>query len=864
VTLQRAKPLSTLYEEVADYDLVVVPDAPLASALNRHLDRPHLGEFATTPRRIAAGRRERAEERTVFLELLHETNLTWKQAAFLGEELIHCWEYTADPTAMLDYEQFATHEAEQAVDHVRDLDITSRYLTEFTVDASTDLAVIGEAQLTTLERSILPAEYDSIDRFDEGAFDRPPFRVFDTAADIVDVVLDAATEYDPEDIAVVLDAGSEFSTLVESGLDAADIPFYGGSGFLDDTDHRTFLRLLRAAFRGRDVCVKDVRPILDHLGQDVAVTHDEKRLHKLQTTEADWLVEWCSDVGAGERTFGEALGLYEAQLEASLETFRTELETLGLVDRPVTESRVDGLEFYLQSYEVPVGRENEGVLLADAKSATHVGRPLVFYLGLDDGWTRSLPQRPWVDRDREFERHLRQFQLLVQNGTAQHYLVRDTLGGSAVTPCLYFEELVDEPFEQFSDLDADRFTVERAATERAFDVEPTDVESTAVSTISQSSLGTYVNSPRDYFFSRLVDRPDKDYFREGSLFHDFAELYVHDPTAVTETDLDEFVDVMAEELAPFTRDVDTAVERTRYRAGLQNIIAFLDEHAPAAGELVISDTDRREPNRFAEHVDCTLGAECTERWFENDALGLKGKIDLVQSPSRLVDYKSGSKTSATTVVTNSTVDDLSDTPEYQAILYLAHQRAQHPGEQLDFVFVHFLENLADIVRETADLGDTLTTVSYYPTPFAEHVAQESVFEWLREDGSGDCRKTFGKTEYDTYRAAFDAAEFPDTRDSDTLIDSAWGEALTSEMRAAVGDYKYVTNGCEQAMRSLCRLRSRNYFEEDLDRFEAFAADRIDELNRRRAGEERFPIADLLDEPNYRRVDNRDLLLEGSR
>jgi len=125
VPIQQAKSLPSLYEDVREYELILVPDAPLASALNRQLDRPHLGTFATTPRRLAAGRREQLEERTVFLELLHETDLSWKQAAYLGEEIIHCWEYTAQPDGILEYDQFDNAAVERAVEQVRHLDTTS-------------------------------------------------------------------------------------------------------------------------------------------------------------------------------------------------------------------------------------------------------------------------------------------------------------------------------------------------------------------------------------------------------------------------------------------------------------------------------------------------------------------------------------------------------------------------------------------------------------------------------------------------------------------------------------------------------------------------------------------------------------------
>jgi hypothetical protein len=860
--IQQAKPLSSLYDDVRGYDLVLVPDAPLASALNRHLDRPHLGNFATTPRRLAAGRREQVEERTVFLELLHETDLSWKQAAYLGEEIIHCWEYSARPDQILEYEQFDTPAVNQAVQQVRHLDTTSRYLTDYSVEESTDLAVVSYPQFTALERSILPSDYDTIDRFTDQTFDQPPFRVFDTSADIIDGLLATVSDKTADEVAVVLDAGSEFSTLVESALDAADIPFYGGPGFLDDPDHRAFLQLLRTAFRGSDVRVSDVQPVLQHIGLSVDVDHDEKHLHRLDVPEADWLIEWCDTVVAGEWSFGTALTEYESMLGSDgFEAFHEELDTLGLATQTITESQVDNLEFYLQSYEVPIDRENEGVLLADAKSATHVDRPLVFYLGLDDDWTRTPLRRPWVDRETEFERHLAQFQLLLQNGASQYYLVRDSVGGRPVTPCLYFEELFEGSFSRFSDLSTERYTTPKSASEKTFEVDSVPVSATELDTLSQSSLSTYVNSPRDYFFDRIVDSPDKDYFRKGNLFHDFAEFYVHHPETVTSADIDEIVDLMVEEMEPFIREIDRNVHETKYRAGVQNIVEFLDENAPETGHLAIENGGRGE-NTFAEYFGKPVGSDITERWFENEDIGVKGKIDLVGSSTRLVDYKSGSKKSETDVVKNSAIDDISNTPDFQAKLYLTHQRSQQPGEHLEFVFVHFLENVDDIVSGDADMDDTITTVEYYPSPYLAHISSEEVYQQLRDEGSNACQKTLSKSSYEDYAAVFETAEFPTTRDSDELIDSSFGAEFTRTMKDVVGDYKYVEKGCKQAMRDFMRIRNRNYFENDLDAFEEFVSKRLTELNTRRAGEERFPIADLVDEPNSRRLNHRELLLEG--
>ena len=97
-----------------------------------------------------------------------------------------------------------------------------------------------------------------------------------------------------------------------------------------------------------------------------------------------------------------------------------------------------------------------------------------------------------------------------------------------MTPCPYFAELLDEGYERFTDLDS----IPATATVAGFDRTPVDVEPDPVGTISQSSLNSYVDSPRDYLFGRLLDSPDTDSFREGTLFHDFAEVYATHPDRI--------------------------------------------------------------------------------------------------------------------------------------------------------------------------------------------------------------------------------------------------------------------------------------------------------------------------------------------
>src|SRR5699024_8945413 len=139
-----------------------------------------------------------------------------------------------------------------------------------------------------------------------------------------------------------------------------------------------------------------------------------------------------------------------------------------------------------------------------------------------------------------------------------------------------------------------------------------------------------------------------------------------------------------------------ATLESELRVGIDAITRYLDENPPT--ELTYNAyTNTDWGNRFAEHFGRTIDSPITERWFKNSALGAKGIIDLTHTPCQLLDYKSGSQNSASTIVKNARIDEISDTPNFQALLYLAQHRDERPDERLRFRLFHFLETLDDAI-----------------------------------------------------------------------------------------------------------------------------------------------------------------------
>lgn len=159
MAIRSAKTVDALYEEVAEYDLVIAPDAAFTRAITLRLDMPQFGTFATTPRRLAAGRREQAEDRVAFLEVIKQTDNDWKAVASAIRNVLQCWKYKGSLDAILNYDAYGDATTREVVEIMRGLRTTSQQLSEYTISDDRSVAVVGYDQLTNLERSILPSQY---------------------------------------------------------------------------------------------------------------------------------------------------------------------------------------------------------------------------------------------------------------------------------------------------------------------------------------------------------------------------------------------------------------------------------------------------------------------------------------------------------------------------------------------------------------------------------------------------------------------------------------------------------------------------------------------------------------------------------
>ncbi|MDY6788975.1 MAG: PD-(D/E)XK nuclease family protein, partial [Candidatus Nanohaloarchaea archaeon] len=482
-------------------------------------------------------------------------------------------------------------------------------------------------------------------------------------------------------------------------------------------------------------------------------------------------------------------------------------------------------------------------------------------------WTHEIPDRPWIDEEREEERNLERFKLMLQNGEQRHFMVQNRKMNREVSPCFYFNEITGKRFEAF-DQDrelADYFHVERKVEEQPFDREDLDVKPRQRDAWSQSSLNKLYWCPRMYFFNRLIDDVDTFYKKRGTLFHDFAELYANGPEKVKERGMEEFLDLIMEEVKPFREDLQLDSLRTKFRIGLRTIMSYID-----STEIVDKGYEGFEKgekgNFFADRFGIEMDASFTEMSFKDPELAVKGTVDLIISPENLLDFKTGRKKSEKKIVGSSNLEILEEgeEPEFQALLYLAHQRKLNPGERLEFIFLHVFEKVGDKLCGDRPMDHFATAeISYYPRKFKQHLLREETFDWLSEQTNA-LERALEPLGYQLFREFFKQIEFGDEIFDKEDLKEEHLEDLENHFRQSleVGRGKDITEnqlekGADRILNYVHKLRNQNYFKGDVDRFEEFLQEQEQKFNQNYV-REGFPVgkADL----TARNLSHKDLII----
>ncbi|MFB6291114.1 MAG: PD-(D/E)XK nuclease family protein [Candidatus Bipolaricaulia bacterium] len=864
--LRKSLTVDKIYRKVKDYDLVLTAEPSLADALNNRVEAPRLGKLAYTPRKLISRRFQNEDlngEKELFLELVRETDLTWKMAAHLLARTIDYWQDVGSLDSFSERTKLDREKVEKILPVIKNISNIYREMEDYEIPSDRELCVVGLYQFTGLDRSVLPDSFETLELFTGKEVRLEPFRVFSSANQVVGGTIDNIKRLGPESTAVVVHPDSTYDPLLRSYLKAEEVSFQASEKLQESESLRTLLELLSLSLRPNRLKLKDAEPVFNKMGMGTPKQKEEEYITKSGSPRVEKIRDILHRIA--DSTFGEVVGIVKQNGLDVNPQLEEVLKGLRLWTKHVSLKRLNDLQYYLDSFSIEIDESDKGVLLVNPGAVAYIDRPVVFYLGMSTKWDTKVDRRPWRDLEKIRRRNLNNFKALLQNGDRQLYMVQNHRMNREVTPTTYFNELQPEEFSSFAGGKEGKDYVLHEITgpeATKFDHTHVNLVPEKVTTVSKTGLNQLVQCPRDYFFSRLVEEPDREYFRKGNVFHEFAEFYANYPEYVKEKDPEYFVDLMVNRMKSIVDDDEVPKLKTEFRLGFQLLKHYLESRDLNVTRLDNSGySPSEERNYFANQLDRSLERRFTEMIFLNEELGVRGKVDLVTG-NELVDYKTGAKKSSSHIVRNSNPELFDEKPDFQALIYLSHHRTVAKRRKLKFTFFHVLEDPGSIIRGDYDLDDFVTSVTYYPWTFDQFLTRDEVFEAANTTNKREkLLEPLGKEKFSEVMSKlnFESEDFYSKDTAEKYRQQL--EELFSEY-LDIGRGKDVTrNQLEKATGSILRttlhgLRTENYFKEDVDRFEDFLAETLVQLNKWK--KTRFPVGNK----DLEKINHRDLILAG--
>ena len=687
-----AKSIDELYEEVKNYDLVITNDAPLATALNAKVDVARVGPFAQTPQMIAMllsseilNSRTRDNIETINL-ISEETGLDFN---FVHSEIENIREIRRHTCSV---EKYLYSEVSRRVYRsYKAIPTMEKAMDVFDPEKSNyfrskkSIAVIGVEFFNDLDKHFIPLDCDFIDIIkDDDGFEIDMIYEIGNDRQIADNAVDLIPGDKATDYAIVVDTASPIADAVRSALYRKKISFINHVSVRDLDFIRDYLNFLTLSLDYESLRVKDVKEIFSNYNGYFRKGRDNYLLNRQNENDmtANGLELKNKMANIRSLTFGEIATICNKMAKIQVDIV---LKELNLYDEKVTSKLVGRLVYAVDNiaelkHSTEIGEdEKTGVLIADANNSVYIDRPIVMYLGMDEGWEPKVAGKKYLDVEEEMETDALRLQILLQQGEHRFYFVNCVKNGDVAQPCSTFDLIFNEdcsPEEHkeirgFSDicnnLISGRWYEEPE--ERIHEKGENLIENTdPIGSFSKSSFNSFMKCPRAYMYNSLIDFDDKKSTEFGNLIHDFAEFYTCYPEFVREKGIDDMIELVTERYEGLSSPLLSDIDRGRIVKALSHIMRYIDDLGFKAP--IDRDESDKYPNVFLSTFDICKKTTVCETDSRSNKHPIYGKFDLV-AEGTIHDYKTGKKSDVKSIIENMSVAKIAKYAEYQPLMYLS-------------------------------------------------------------------------------------------------------------------------------------------------------------------------------------------------
>lgn len=875
--IRKAKTIEELYQEVKDYDLVITNDAPLNTALNKSIKKAHLGPFALTSKLIGTKysnylfEEDQLKLPQVVLKVQKKFNINLKESLFYLRNIFNIWQNIG---VLEECKKYVSNHEKAIIEYLKEL--PSYQLSMEKMDLSflekNNIAVIGEELFTSLDKKVLTKDYDSIPIFKDEEHKLDTIYIFDSQKDIIDRIISMINTENQNGIAIVLNVESEYLSLIKARLINNNIDLNEKIFIFQDFRTREYLTIIESFFSLHNIHTKELIPI----GTIFNINIDSK----LENTLFSEISKIDSDAKEllrilnllKTKTFGELVKELE-KYDLSLPYKFTEvLYDLELFDEKIDHNKVLDLKYFIENLDQEIETSKKGVLLIDAKNSTYINREVIFYIGMDHTWVKNIDKQKFIDSKKELEKNIKSFEILIQQGKERFFFIPRFNQGNEVIPPYYFNFIFKTNIEKYSndifEIKEIKNNFEKKVFTRTPETKCADIKE--IDLISNSTLGKFTQCPKKYSYSRLVSGPSKDFFLKGELVHAFAQFYVNYKEFVIEKDLEEFVDIIMNELKLLSNPLQNEILKTEIRLACISVIEFIDS-IDIDESLNFQSTDKvskkNEENVFSKHYNLPLEKVNAELEFKDLDLQLKGIIDLAVNNNLIVDYKTGKKKTPIDIIRKSNIKEIITKCDFQPLVYLSVFRKITPNKDIDFWYNFPMINTYEKIMKK-DLEENTVKVHYISQSFKNFIQSDKFKEHFRELLGKDAKNIF--EQYDSIHFFKDIDLTKELENKEEFIKKYSQNFIDFHLNKGLENKKKIIEHVSKLFNYIIGFKFGEkigangqkeafFFKEDLDDFELFVKENIEKMNK--YYKDRFPYIPIENENTCNECDFKKMCLK---
>ena len=757
--MRKLKSIDAIYDEVKDCCFVLTNDAPLATALNKLVDKPLIGPFAMTPRQVATASSVDVMGSPVWGELKVITTIC-KENPELDLRYVHgevqkikeIRQYTKDvgkhlftPSSKKVYDSWKAIPTVEAV--------MDRFDGEkvFYPRLHGKVAVVGIDMFNDLDKCMIPhhLDYLDVDIFESGECYIPEIYQIGNDRQLAENAIALIDGKDPNDFAIVMNTSSPIVDAVKTALYRRSIPFINSLMVRDLNQVRDYLQFLQLSLSYETLRVKHVREMFSSLNAHIKSDMDEHLLDKVVLTDkADELRQVMKDIRS--RTFDEVRQIVCGP-KATV-AVKIVIEDLEINDKKVCTRLVERMNYSVDNIadlhhneQIP---ENEkmGVLLADSRNSVFIDRPIVIYLGMGEDWDLDLADKKYVDHvEDEMERMAAKLEALVQQGVGRYYLVNTSRAGKPARPSVLFSEFFPmKPEKENLEFDDLLEPGKDTRKERWSDVGPLAAHDELDCRLrmkpydkpfSQSGFKAYYECPYSFQFQSTLGSKDADYFEFGNLIHSFAELYFSHPEIVEER-FDELVEIASARFSGISSPALGELDSEKIRCGMTNVRRYIDQIGFAGDRMMIPLPEKFD-NFFYDALGLTETSSLCEEDLFSEMHRVHGKMDL--NAGIVIDYKTAKAAKSASEIRKAMMMEGDRTgSDFQALFYLAIANEKWSGREMQFFFA--MGNDSRYLEDGFDVKANVRKVLVYDPAVDTYSIDGYICEAFRKANRSNCAK----------------------------------------------------------------------------------------------------------------------------